>query len=652
MTICASQTSPLNNPQNQPLQALAINASEQTAIAQQQDRIDQTYPLNAGGRVSLNNINGTVVIEAWNKAEAHVEAIKTIDCDKPFQIDVNIDSNPSSLEIETDFQRENSGRGWNNNNRCREARVDYKLTLPRNARLDAIETVNGNITLGGMTDFVKASTVNGRINASNLRGTINLSSVNGTLAADFENLDNVREVKLGMVNGKIDLQLPSDIEATLKADTVNGAINNDFGLPVHKGEYVGRNLYGRLGSGGITVKLDGVNGTINIRRKQDGRNPKQVTNLLPAKGKDVDDDDDDEDKDDDDGMAVRAPKTPRAAIQPRLPRQAVIAPEVIMPPGPVIDAKTRQEIRVSVAEATKAAAKVKIDQKELNRQIREGLANAREQMAEAREFSFSWNNGSEFAPMRERETKTLAVEGTPRVTVEAQGGTVSVRGWDRAEVSYAVGRQSVNGGRESAKAIVTFEKKGSDVNVLVPKNAANYRLEIYVPRNCNLRVTSSQQIRVEGVKGKLNLDGGEESVDVRDSSGNLSVSTDDGRVRIIGFDGATEVKTLNGDIALEGDFSTLDTDTVGGMTSLVLNDGVAAEIQSSTKDVSFDGVNVSSSPASDASTNVWRIGGKDAGSKKYCLKTNEGKIVVRNLNRVRVARNEATWFCAEGEIYS
>ncbi len=651
MTLGTSQQSSLNTPQNQSPQVLAEKISSntvelQTEVARQQSRIDKSYPLNPGGRISLNNINGTVVIEAWDKSEVRVEAVKNIDCDKPYQIDVNIDANPNSLQIETDFPRESSGRGWNNGIHCREARVDYKLTVPRTAKLDEIETVNGDITLGGMTDFVKASTVNGRINASNLRGTINLSSVNGTLAADFESLENVRDVKMGMVNGKIDLQLPSDIDATLKADTVNGSISNDFGLPVRKGEYVGRNLYGRLGNGGIMVKLDGVNGTINIHRKQDGRSPKQVTNLLPAKGQDSDNDDD-EDKDDDSGLAVRAPRTPRT---PRLPREAAAAPEIPLPPGELIDENTRKEIRKSIAEATKAAAQIKIDQKELNRQIREGLDQAREEMFEAR--AFSWNNTSEFAPMAERETKSMVIEGTPKVTVEASGGTVSIRGWERAEVSYSIGRQ-VSDGSESDKALVAFEKKGSDVNIIVPKEASNYRLEIFVPRNCNLRVTSNRQIRVEGVKGKLNLDGGEESVDVRDSSGDLSVRTNEGRVRVIGFDGATAVKTSDGDIALEGDFSALDTDTDGGTTSLTLGDNAAAEIHSSNKNVSFDGFNVSNSSADgDAETTVWQIGGKNAGTKKYSLKSGDGKIFVRNLNRVRVTRNNTAWFSSEGEICS
>ena len=75
---------------------------------------------------------------------------------------------------------------------------------------------------------------------------------------------------------------------TVKADSLNGNITNDFGLPVNKGKYVGRNLYGRLGGGDVQIKLSSVNGGLAIGRRNDGRSLSPATNLLPEKGKDDD----------------------------------------------------------------------------------------------------------------------------------------------------------------------------------------------------------------------------------------------------------------------------------------------------------------------------------------------------------------------------
>ena len=124
--------------------------------------------------------------------------------------------------------------------------VTFKLTVPRTAVLNEIETVNGSIILSNLTSNCKVSTVNGEVSARNLRGNTNLSTVNGIVDADFEKLDPNVRINLETVNGKVLLVIPSDADATLKADTVNGSITNEFGLPVRKGRYVGRDLYGKV----------------------------------------------------------------------------------------------------------------------------------------------------------------------------------------------------------------------------------------------------------------------------------------------------------------------------------------------------------------------------------------------------------------------
>lgn len=649
MTIGLNEPITFSSAPPQPLQSNQQSAEKEfppvsIAPSPQQERTDQTYPLSANGTVSLNNVNGAVVIEAWDKPEARVETVKTIDCDKPYQINVNINSNPGSLNIETEYQKENYGRGWDNNNRCREARVDYKLTLPRTARLDEIETVNGNITLGGLTDFIKASTVNGRINASNLRGTINLSSVNGTLTADFESFDNVREIKMGMVNGKIDLQLPSDVDATFKADTVNGAINNDFGLPVRKGEYVGRNLYGRLGSGAISVKLNSVNGTINIRRRADGRAPKAAVNLLPAKNEDSDNDDDLGDNNDEDASTIRRPKAPRAPRAPQPPRAPTSGVVMVDEINEEIADVTREQVRQAM-ETAKAVAKIKIDQKEIDRQIREGMKELNSEFLSQKErmsllsevFSSSWDGKTTFTPMSERETKTLTVSGKSVVTINAPGGTVSIRGWERAEVSYSIARRAQSA-EDSTKAAIAFDKKGSDVNLSVSKDIGNYRLEIYVPRECDLRVTATGQIRVENVKGELKLDGGDESIDVRDAAGSLSVRANpNSNVRVIGFNG--EASLDGGNISLEGDFSGLETST-SGSTILTVSEKTAALLEATTEVVVFDGVTPKSKKVGEDNLTVWQLG-ESATTANYKMQSlADEKILIRSLDRIRVTRNQ------------
>ena len=119
--------------------------------------------------------------------------------------------------------------------------------------------------------------------ARGLTGATKLSTINGSLEASFDRLDVSKPISVGSVNGSVSLTIPSDSNAQLKANTVHGAIRNDFGLPVRDGEYVGHELAGQLGQGGVLIKLGNVNGTITIHHASDGRPLSHATSFLAEK---------------------------------------------------------------------------------------------------------------------------------------------------------------------------------------------------------------------------------------------------------------------------------------------------------------------------------------------------------------------------------
>jgi hypothetical protein len=69
----------------------------------------------------------------------------------------------------------------------------------------------------------------------------------------------------------VELTIPSDSKAEIEASTVSGGIENDFGLHVNHHSFVGHDLRGELGSGGAHLKLENVNGRIEIHHASDGR---------------------------------------------------------------------------------------------------------------------------------------------------------------------------------------------------------------------------------------------------------------------------------------------------------------------------------------------------------------------------------------------
>jgi hypothetical protein len=87
------------------------------------------------------------------------------------------------------------------------------------------------------------------------------------------------------------LTIPSDSNAEIEASTVSGGIDNNFGLHVNHHRFVGHDLRGELGNGGTHIRLQDVNGRIEIHHADDGRALSPVKDLSHH---DRDDDDDSE----------------------------------------------------------------------------------------------------------------------------------------------------------------------------------------------------------------------------------------------------------------------------------------------------------------------------------------------------------------------
>jgi len=265
---------------------LAIGAHASDHGGALREEFHQTYPLNAEGRIELDNINGDVHITSWEQNQVKVDAVKYADTKERLdEAKIEIDSRQDALSIRTKYPEHDRGDNWSRHDRT--ATVEYTLTVPRTARLDEIKLINGELDVSGVSGEVRASCINGRLEAKNLAGEARLSTINGRLNAKFDQLAG-RSVQLNSVNGSVDLTIPSNSNAEVEANTVSGSIENDFGLHVNRHTFVGRDLRGELGSGGTRIELQNVNGRIEIHHGQDGHA------LSPAKDlahRDQDDDD-------------------------------------------------------------------------------------------------------------------------------------------------------------------------------------------------------------------------------------------------------------------------------------------------------------------------------------------------------------------------
>ena len=111
------------------------------------------------GRVSLENLNGSVRIAVWDRNDVQVDAIKrAYKRERLNEANIEVNSNPEAIRIKTNYPDYNQSftdeaRGRVNN----PAVVDYTITIPRQARLESIDLVNGSLDIDGAEGDVKAS---------------------------------------------------------------------------------------------------------------------------------------------------------------------------------------------------------------------------------------------------------------------------------------------------------------------------------------------------------------------------------------------------------------------------------------------------------------------------------------------------------------
>lgn len=597
------------------------------------EEFHQTYPLTAGGRVSLSNINGKVKITGWDRNEVRVDAVKRARTQEALRdARIKVDAGAASVNIETEYEP----RHWDREDgdrRHHSASVEYTLSVPRAARVEDINLVNGSLDIENLSGMVEASSVNGGVTARGLSGRVSLSVVNGRLDATLDSLSDAHPISLGGVNGQVAVTIPSDANAHVKASVVHGSISNDFGLPVREGRYVGRDLEGQLGVGGALVKLSNVNGGISIRRASDNKPQSQARNLL-SETREASEFDDEDDQDTAREVAREAARAARDAAKEaaRVAREATRDSVETERERQRAERDMEREVARAAAEATRESARIA---REVQREALNSLPDAmrddgRRQMV--------------------RDTATLATKGAPRVRVETFDGSISIHAWDKAEVKATIIKRAFDekemkgikvnsivnndaGPNSEVNIRAEFDKslaRGAverDGRIVSWNSGASVELDVYVPRNSTLIVSSGDgRLIVEGVRGEMELRTGDGSIDVRGAQGRLRANTGDGRILIEGFEGEADARTGDGRITLDGSFRQLSARTGDGTISLSLPDGLNATVETDAESVSNDGVAVAEDPNEEKRVRRWRVGN---GGQVFTLRTGDGRVILQ-----------------------
>jgi hypothetical protein len=280
---------------------LAIVLAQGAAARQPAPQTDETVAVQRGGRLSVNNFAGEVVVRTWDKDSVRVVA--------RHQARVKVSVRPTS-----------AGLSVSSSGSMGPGSVDYEITAPswmplriegtynfvsvegaqaevfaNTVRGDVVikggttvtaKSVEGEVQVDGARGKVTISSVNERIRISNASGEITAETINGGITMtgiDSKSVDASTvngtisfEGKLaagghyafGTHNGDVLMGIPDGSNATFTLRTYQGSVSTDFTLEGYNREDArrGRRVTATLGNGSADVNLETFGGTIRLRK--------------------------------------------------------------------------------------------------------------------------------------------------------------------------------------------------------------------------------------------------------------------------------------------------------------------------------------------------------------------------------------------------
>ena len=232
--------------------ALAVAAVPGFAISKE---FNQSYPLQPGGTFELQNVNGTVEVQGWDRDVVEVHAVKTAKLKESDleRVSIDVSANGGAVSILTRYPR-NVGV---------EVAVEYTIHVPHGAKVEHMGTVNGTLRIAGVNEVEELRTVNGNIEVYGADSMVRARTTNGNVRLELSHVHGVTGTIAETTNGSVVLALPADSQADLEARSLNGNFLSELPMAIES-SLKPREVHGKLGHGGVPIKLHTINGGIRV----------------------------------------------------------------------------------------------------------------------------------------------------------------------------------------------------------------------------------------------------------------------------------------------------------------------------------------------------------------------------------------------------
>jgi hypothetical protein len=223
-----------------------------------------------GATLEIKGVNGGISASPASGREIELVAVKTGRRYDPKLVEIEFVEHAGGLTVCAVYPVSGSsqpneckpGPGGRTGIRNNDVHVAFTVKLPAAVSLVA-RTVNGSVLAEGLLGNVEAYTVNGgiRLDAS---GHARAETVNGSIRATLGKSDWKDAVAFKTVNGGVRVSLPAAADTSVRVETVNGGIANEFEMSQQR--KTRRSLTGTIGKGGRELRINTVNGSVALRR--------------------------------------------------------------------------------------------------------------------------------------------------------------------------------------------------------------------------------------------------------------------------------------------------------------------------------------------------------------------------------------------------
>lgn len=281
----------------------AACAANSAWAAHEQTAINETRPLAADGKLSVNNMAGTITVKGWDRNEVAISGWLGEDVEK-----LDISGDARSLSVVVRYPNRMHGH-------IDESQLELRVPARAQLQLDAVSadiqvasvsgpigaksvsgdveldvgsgeinagTVSGDLTVKAPAFRTTLNSVSGDLSASGVRGVLKAETVSGQLSVDGGSFSDIAlqsvsgdlELRLALeasgklsaetLSGDIELHLPKAPDAELTMKTFSGELQNAFAAAHGDEDEDVRRVSTTLGSGRGRIDLHTFSGDISI----------------------------------------------------------------------------------------------------------------------------------------------------------------------------------------------------------------------------------------------------------------------------------------------------------------------------------------------------------------------------------------------------